>query len=218
MQGDPAAPGGQIRTMFTGIVRSVGVVNDVRHLDADMTLFVDTGRLDPASLSAGDSLAVNGVCLTVVETLAETVRLDLSVETLSRTLFGAASPGLRVNLEPAVTPQTELGGHIVTGHVDGIGRLARREDVGRSVAMTFAVPEDLSRYIATKGSVCVDGVSLTVNGVDDATFEVNVVPYTLENTILGGYVEGDAVHLEVDLVARYVERLLEFPPAARGTG
>ena len=204
--------------MFTGIVQAVGVVNDVRHLDADMTLFIDTGTLDPASLAVGDSLAVNGVCLTVAEALAETVKVDLSVETLSRTLFGASSPGLRVNLEPAVTPQTVLGGHMVSGHVDGIGRLLAREDVGRSVSMTFAVPEELARYIAVKGSICVDGVSLTVNAVADATFEVSIVPHTLDSTILGGYVAGDAVHLEVDIIARYLERLLQYPPAGSSGG
>lgn len=204
--------------MFTGIVQTVGVINDVRHVNGDMTLFIDTGRLDPATFSVGDSVSVNGVCLTVTETLEQTVKVDLSVETLSRTLFGAASPGLRVNLEPAMTPQSLLGGHLVTGHVDGIGRLLAREDIARSVVMRFAVPEDIERFLAAKGSISVDGVSLTVNAVDDASFEVNVVPHTLQNTILGDYTEGDAVHLEVDLVARYVERLLQFPPAFSGPG
>ena len=164
---------------------------------------------DIDALSVGDSISVSGVCLTVTEFSPEGFLADVSAETLSVTTLGRLAPGATVNLEPSLRLQTGLGGHLVSGHVDGVGTLVERHVEARSVRMRFAFPPGLARYLAVKGSVCVDGISLTVNDVDDAGFGVNIIPHTLEVTTLGSLQPSEPVNLEVDQVARYIERLLE---------
>lgn len=194
--------------MFTGLVAGVGtlVARDMRAGDA--RVHVATGTLPFGDAQMGESIAVNGVCLTVVDFDGDGFRADISSETLALTTLGELAPGRALNLERAMRPDDRLGGHLVSGHVDGIGRVLQIDDDGRAQRWTFAAPRLLLRYIAQKGSICVDGVSLTVNAVDDAGFEVALVPHTLQHTAFAQTVVGDAVNLEIDLVARYVERLL----------
>ncbi len=200
--------------MFTGIVRTVGRIEErVDHPSGDVSLVIDTADIAAADIAVGDSICVGGVCLTAIEVTATGFRTDVSAESLARTTLGKLGAGSRVNLEAALTPETRLGGHLVSGHVDGIGQVLARWDDARSVRFEFRVPEALARYIAEKGSVSVDGTSLTVNGVDGATFDVNIVPHTLGATTLGELGPGCAVNIEVDQIARYVERLL----SCRGT-
>jgi riboflavin synthase len=156
----------------------------------------------------GESIAVSGVCLTVIEFDSASFAADASTETLALTTLGGMTAGQAVNLERAMRPTDRLGGHLVSGHVDGVGRVLSVHDDARSQRWRFAAPAALSRYIATKGSICVDGVSLTVNAVDDEGFEVALIPHTVAHTAFSSTVVGDAVNLEIDLVARYVERLL----------
>lgn len=198
--------------MFTGIVETTGRIGAVERHGADRRLRVEADAFRQAPVGIGDSVCVSGVCLTATDRIGEGFHADVSAETLARTTLGDLAEGDRVNLERALTPATPLGGHLVSGHVDGIGSLLDRRDDARSVRLTFAVPADLERYIAVKGSICVDGVSLTVNGIGDCRFDVNIVPHTLAVTTLGDLVAGRTVNLEVDLIARYLERLL----AARG--
>jgi riboflavin synthase len=160
-------------------------------------------------VQVGGSIAVSGACLTATALEAHAFAADVSRETLSLTTLGAAVPGTRVNIEKALQAGQALGGHYVTGHVDGVGEVIARHDDARSVRMEFEVPADLARYVARKGSICVDGVSLTVNGVSGRRFDVNLVPHTLEVTTLGDYRPGTRVNLEVDIIARYLERMLE---------
>ena len=200
--------------MFTGIVRTVGRIEErVDHPSGDVSLVIDTADIAAADIAVGDSICVGGVCLTAIEVTATGFRTDVSAESLARTTLGKLGAGSRVNLESALTPETRLGGHLVSGHVDGIGQVLARWDDARSVRFEFRVPEALARYIAEKGSVTVDGTSLTVNAVDGATFNVNIVPHTLGATTLGELGPGCAVNIEVDQIARYVERLL----SCRGT-
>ena len=193
--------------MFTGIVAGMGRVVAVEPRGGDVTIRIDTGDLAVGDVGLGGSIAVNGVCLTATQLEAHAFSADVSVETLSLTTLGAWRAGARVNLEKALRAGDALGGHYVTGHVDGVGEVVARHDDARSVRVKFRVPADIARYIARKGSVCVDGVSLTVNAVDGAAFEVNLVPHTLGVTILGEYRAGTRVNLEVDIIARYVERM-----------
>ena len=202
--------------MFTGIVRAVGHVLAVEARGGDRRLRLHLGALAGHALAIGDSLAVNGVCLTVIERTGDEVAFDVSVESLSLTSLGAMRAGSRVNLEPAATPATALGGHIVSGHVDSLATLLERSPDARSVRFVFEVPERYGRYIAAKGSVCVDGVSLTVNAVEGCRFGVNIVPHTLAATIMDDYQPGTRVNLEVDVLARYVERLLDARQATPG--
>ncbi|MCA8973540.1 MAG: riboflavin synthase [Planctomycetes bacterium] len=202
--------------MFTGIVVSIGTVTKQPVAGGDMRIAVTCppGSLGPVDV--GGSVSVSGVCLTALAPRADGFEADVSAETLSLTTLGERSDGGRVNLEPAATLSTALGGHLVSGHVDGVGRLVERQDDARSERMRFEVPAGLARYIAVKGSVCVDGVSLTVNAVDGSAFEVNLVPHTLTVTTLGGLGPGDRVNIEVDQVARYLERLIECRAAPAG--
>lgn len=195
--------------MFTGIVQGVGAIRAVEPRGGDVTLWVDTGSVSLADVQIGGSIAVSGACLTAVQLEPHAFAADVSRETLSLTTAGEWKPGTRVNLEKALTAGQALGGHYVTGHVDGVGRVVSRHDDARSVRVEFEVPQELARYVARKGSVCVDGVSLTVNGVSGRRFDVNLVPHTLELTVLGGYQPGTRVNLEVDIIARYLERMLE---------
>lgn len=195
--------------MFTGIVQGVGSIRAVEPKGGDVTLWIDTGSVSLADVQTGGSIAVNGACLTAVQLEPRAFAADVSRETLSLTTAGEWKAGTPVNLEKALTAGQALGGHYVTGHVDGVGTVISRHDDARSVRIEFEVPPALARYVARKGSVCVDGVSLTVNGVAGRRFDVNLVPHTLELTILGGYRPGTRVNLEVDIIARYLERLLE---------
>jgi riboflavin synthase len=194
--------------MFTGIILAVGRIDSVERTGEDASLTIATGGLDLSSSAIGDSIAVNGVCLTAVALGGNSFVADVSGETLARTTLADMGSGRHVNLELALTPDTRLGGHLVSGHVDGIGKLVERREQGRSVRMRFQAPKSLARYIAEKGSICVDGVSLTVNAVEGAVFDLNIVPHTLKETVLGEYRVGQRVNLEVDIIARYLERLL----------
>jgi len=194
--------------MFTGIVQGVGSIRSVEPHGGDVTMWIETGDVPLAGVETGGSIAVNGCCLTAIELESRAFKADLSRETLSLTTAGQWQPGTAVNLEKALTAGQALGGHYVTGHVDGVGRVVGRHDDARSVRVEFEVPAELARYIARKGSVTVDGVSLTVNGASGTRFDVNLVPHTLEVTILGGYRPGSRVNLEVDIIARYLERLV----------
>jgi riboflavin synthase len=194
--------------MFTGIVQGVGRIRSVEPRGGDVTMWIETGTVPLADVGTGGSIAVNGCCLTAIELEPRAFKADLSRETLTLTTAGAWQSGTAVNLEKALTAGQALGGHYVTGHVDGVGRVVSRHDDARSVRVEFEVPAELARYIARKGSVTVDGVSLTVNGASGTRFDVNLVPHTLEVTILGGYQPGTRVNLEVDIIARYLERLV----------
>jgi riboflavin synthase len=201
--------------MFTGIIEAVGEVADLQARGGDVRLRIRTGKLDLADVALGDSIAVNGVCLTAVELPGDGFVADVSRETLSLTSLGQLQVGSKVNLEKALTLATRLGGHLVSGHVDGLGSVVERHNDARSVRFTIEAPNELARYIAHKGSITVDGTSLTVNAVSGSRFELNIVPHTLQETIMDGYAAGSRVNLEVDLVARYLERLLLGERAAQ---
>ena len=194
--------------MFTGIIQATGTITRMESRNGDMRLSIATGKLDLSDVAMGDSIAVNGVCLTAVELPGDGFSADVSNETLALTTLGSLKVGSRVNLEKALTLSDRLGGHLVSGHVDGIGTVLERSPDARSERFVIEAPDVLARYIAQKGSVCVDGTSLTVNKVDGARFELNIVPHTLQETIIGDYVPGSKVNLEVDLIARYLERLM----------
>jgi len=200
--------------MFTGIIQSVGHIESLQRKNNDLRMSLNIGKLPVADLALGDSVAVSGVCLTVVEKTAHGFIADVSGETLSRTVAGQWQSGDRVNLELALTPTTRLGGHLVSGHVDGVGEVAKRWSDGRSERFTIKAPAQLAKYIAEKGSISVDGISLTVNAVAGRDFELNIVPHTLQETTMGGYEAGRKVNLEVDIIARYLERLLLGDKAA----
>ncbi|MBU6198063.1 MAG: riboflavin synthase [Xanthomonadaceae bacterium] len=192
--------------MFTGIVQAVGMVARIETRGGDLRLFVDASALE-TELASGESLCVSGVCLTVAAHEDAIHAFDVSGETLALTTLGALREGDAVNLEPALRLADRLGGHLVSGHVDGVGTIAAIEPDARSQRWSFAVPAALARYIAIKGSVCVDGVSLTVNEVRENRFGVNLIPHTVEATTFRGKRVGDAVNIEIDLIARYLERL-----------
>jgi riboflavin synthase len=199
--------------MFTGIVQDVGRVVSLERRAGDVRLRIAVERLSLAATRPGDSIAVSGVCLTAVDLALDernpSFAADVSNETLSLTTLGTLNVGDRVNLEPALRAGDALGGHLVSGHVDGLGELIAMDSDARSVRMRFACPAMLARYFARKGSVAIDGVSLTINEVGSADFGVNLIPHTQSVTTLGEFVIGRRVNLEVDQVARYVERLLE---------
>ena len=194
--------------MFTGIIEGVGRLATIDTRGGDARLSIEAGSLPFDDVRLGESIAVNGVCLTVVAFNAKYFEADASNETLSLTTLGGLAPGARVNLERAMRPTDRLGGHLVSGHVDGVGKVLGIAPDARAQRWRFAAPQALLRYIAKKGSICVDGVSLTVNEVDEQGFEVALIPHTVANTAFAGNSVGDAVNLEIDLVARYVERLL----------
>jgi riboflavin synthase len=195
--------------MFTGLVQAVGKLAAREPRGGDLRLRIATGTLDVSDLQLGESICVNGVCLTVVAFDQASFDADASNETLSLTTLGGLHPGATLNLERALLPTTRLGGHLVAGHVDGLGKVESIADDGRSQRWRFGAPKALLRYVAGKGSICVDGVSLTVNAVDDTGFEVNLVPHTIEHTAFRSTPLGAPVNLEVDLIARYAERLLQ---------
>jgi riboflavin synthase len=200
--------------MFTGIITALGTVRDVRPLGGgrDMRLVVGAPWPDTASIAIGASIACSGCCLTAVEVGPDWFAVDVSAETLSRTTLGRWRAGARVNLERSLRMGDELGGHLVSGHVDGLGETLSQTLENGSSRWRFAVPRELARFIAAKGSVCVDGVSLTVNEADGATFGVNIIPHTSEVTSFSALRPGDPVNIEIDMLARYVARLAEFTP------
>ncbi|QKT04396.1 riboflavin synthase [Ectothiorhodospiraceae bacterium 2226] len=200
--------------MFTGIIQAVGEVAALEPRGGDLRLRVRSGALDLGDVALGDSIAVSGVCLTAVELPGDGFWADVSRETLACTTLGALGVGGRVNLEKALTPTTRLGGHLVSGHVDGLGVVVERRPEARSVRFVFEAPRELARYIAGKGSICIEGVSLTVNEVNGTRFGVNIVPHTLAHTTLDALLPGARVNLEVDVIARYLERLLLGEKAA----
>lgn len=208
--------------MFTGIVTGTGIIAAIEaHPGGDRRLRIESDLFAGQAPALGDSVAVDGACLTAAALVDRGFHADVSAETLACTTLGEMAAGRRVNLERSLTPATPLGGHLVSGHVDATGELRERHEDARSVRMRFAVPAALGRYIAVKGSVCVDGVSLTVNEIDTEGFAVNIVPHTLSVTTLGEYLPGRRVNIEVDQVARYLERLLaarEADGGGRGNG
>jgi len=194
--------------LFTGIVQAIGSVRGLSRQGGDVELIFDAGSLDLSGASIGDSISVSGACLTVTRFEDGAFAADVSRETLEKTTLGALQAGSRVNLEPALRAGQALGGHYVTGHVDGTARVLEVGEDARSRRLRFEVPAPLARYIAPKGSATIDGVSLTVNEVDGRGFGVNLIPHTLEATTLGDLAPGSIVNLEVDIIARYLERLV----------
>jgi len=195
--------------MFTGIIQALGTVSAFELGNDGARLRIDCPGLEPDGWKAGDSIAVAGCCLTALDIDTQGFSADLSGETLDCTSLGALKQGSEVNLEPALAMGDRLGGHWVTGHVDGLAELTTLTNLGDNTLLEFQVPDDLARYIAPKGSVTLDGVSLTVNRVNGSCFGVNIIPHTWDVTTLGRMVIGDRVNLEVDLLARYMGRLLE---------
>lgn len=196
--------------MFTGIVETVGEIKQVSARQGDITLCVDSKNMSLDDVQLGDSIATNGVCLTVTTISKGCFWANVSRETVSCSTFKEAHAGQKVNLEKALTLQSRLGGHIVAGHVDGVGEIQQLRNDGNSVYVCIAAPEDIAPYIAHKGSICVDGVSLTVNGVNGNEFELNLIPHTAEHSTATAWKVGQQLNLEADLVARHIERLLQF--------
>lgn len=196
--------------MFTGLIQAVGCIAQIEKGEQDIRLRIETGKLPLAEVALGDSIATSGVCLTVTELPGDGYWADVSPETLSLTSLGTKSIGDPVNLETSLTLNTPLGGHLVSGHVDGVGQIEEIIEDARFWRVKVAAPENLARYIAMKGSICVDGTSLTVNQVDGASFELTIIPQTWEETVFSEYEVGSPVNLEVDVIARYLERLSQF--------
>lgn len=196
--------------MFTGIIQAVGRIADIDAGEQDIRLRIETGKLSLADVSLGDSIATSGVCLTVTELPGDGFWADVSPETLSLTSLGSKGIGDAVNLETSLTLSTPLGGHLVSGHVDGVGHIKQVMEDARFWRVEVSAPDNLARYIAMKGSICVDGTSLTVNQVDGSVFELTIIPQTWEETVFSDYVAGSPVNLEVDVIARYLERLMQF--------
>lgn len=194
--------------MFTGIVEAVGTLTAITPKGEDISVTVSAGKLDMSDVKLGDSIATNGVCLTVVQMSETSYTADLSVETLNKTGFTDYQAGDKVNLEKAMLPTTRFGGHIVSGHVDGVGQIVERNMVGRAIEFWVAMPSELSKYVAEKGSITVDGISLTVNALRKNEFKLTIVPHTGEETTITDFHVGRKVNLEVDVLARYMERLL----------
>jgi len=194
--------------MFTGIIQAVGKIEALTPQGGDLRLSIGTGELPMQDVKVGDSICVSGCCLTVIARRGHGFDADVSKETLSLTTLGDLKAGSPVNLEKSLTMSTPLGGHIVSGHVDGLGTIRSRREEARSVRFDIQVPAGIKKYIAHKGSVSVDGVSLTVNKMEDDVFDVNIIPHTMAHTTFGHYQPGSRVNLEVDVVARYVERML----------
>ena len=195
--------------MFTGLIQGVGRLRALEPSGGDIRIHIDTGSLLFNAVELGESIAVNGVCLTVVGFDDASFSADVSTETLSLTTLGSLGENAALNLERALQPTERMGGHMVSGHIDGVGRVLNVHEDARAQRWRFQMPSELAKYVAKKGSISVDGVSLTVNAVDDTTFEVALVPHTVSHTAFADTQVGDAVNLEIDVVARYVERLLE---------
>ena len=203
--------------MFTGIIEAVGRVQQITPRNGDVRLTIATEKLNLSDVKLGDSIATNGICLTVVELTGQGFAADVSNETLRRTCLKTWQVGTRVNLEKALMPTSRLGGHIVSGHVDGLGEIISFKPDARSLQYQVRAPDSLAKYISEKGSITVDGISLTVNAIDGATFSLNIVPHTVQETNVGQWQTGSVVNLEVDLLARYLERLIMGDKAAQPT-
>jgi riboflavin synthase len=203
--------------MFTGIVETVGRVLTIESNEPDVRMCIEPGSIDLLQIRLGDSICVSGACLTVVLVERGGFWVDVSGATLACTTLGTLQVGDAVNLEQAVTPSTRLGGHLVTGHVDAVGEVREWRAVGQSHLLAIEVPVALLRYIAPKGSVCIDGVSLTINDVREPRFEINIIPHTLAVTTLQAFEVGRRVNVEVDLMARYVEQILKSSESPRAT-
>jgi riboflavin synthase len=194
--------------MFTGIIKAKGTISAMQRMGGDVRLTVSSSDLPWSSYDVGESIAVNGVCLTAIALHSDGFDTDVSTETLGVTGLGKLEIGSAVNLEPAISVGERLGGHLVSGHVDCVGTVKSRTIDSRSIRLTVELPSEYARYVARKGSVCIDGVSLTINAVSDNVFETNIIPHTADVTIIGDYRVGTIVNVEVDLLARYIERLL----------
>ena len=194
--------------MFTGIIESVGSVSEISPKGEDFCMALHVADLDMSDVKLGDSIAVNGVCLTVIDLKEKQFSADVSAETIRHTSLSQLKQGAPVNLEKALTPSSRLGGHLVSGHVDGLGKVVNSFPDGRATRYVIEAPKELSRYIAAKGSICVDGISLTVNEVKGDQFYLNIVPHTADKTNVGTWEVGTQLNLEVDVIARYLERLL----------
>lgn len=209
--------------MFTGIIEAVGTVRRMEPRNGDLRLTVAVGKLDMSDVKLGDSIATNGVCLTVVERGSDWYVADVSRETVQRSTLASFTVGQRVNLEKALTPTTRLGGHLVSGHVDGVGEVLSVQPDARSIRYRVKAPDELAKYMAEKGSITTDGISLTINAIDGAVFDLNIVPHTVQETNISGWAPGVRLNLEVDILARYLERLLlgeraAQPSSAAGSG
>ncbi|MGC9215030.1 riboflavin synthase [Acidithiobacillus sp.] len=200
--------------MFTGIIQALGQIRGMQARDGDLRMIVAAGRLDLGDVGLGDSIAVSGACLTVVEVQRDAFAVDVSRETLDKTILGRLQVGSPVNLEKALRLADRLGGHLVAGHVDGVGQIREVSASGRSQVFAIAAPPDLLRYVAAKGSVCVDGISLTVNALRGDLFMLNLIPHTLAQTTAAQWRPGQSVNLEVDLIARYLERWVATDPGS----
>ena len=194
--------------MFTGIIQSTGKIISITPNDVDTCLSVDVGGMPFDDVEMGESISINGACMTVVAFDENSFSVDVSKESLAMTTLGRLKTGSAVNLERAMRLSDRLGGHLVSGHVDGVGQITQRITEGRSIKFGIRVPDELAKYIAHKGSVCIDGVSLTVNEVNNSEFSLQIIPHTLQETIFSDYSVGDDVNIEVDIIARYLERLL----------
>lgn len=193
--------------MFTGIIEAVGTVKTIEPRNGDLRLRIQTGKLDLSDVKIGDSISTSGCCLTVVDLPGDGYAADVSLESLKLTTIGDWQEGTQVNLEKSLTPMTRMGGHMVSGHVDDTAEVLSREASARAEIFWLRAPVRLARYIAHKGSISIDGISLTVNEVKGADFCLTIVPHTLQETVMSNYQVGTRVNLEVDLIARYLERL-----------
>lgn len=203
--------------MFTGIIQAIGKIAAIESKGVDSRFYIKTANLSLDDVLIGDSIATNGICLTAIKLPGDGFWADVSAETLLKTSFKHIKVGSSVNLEKALLPTTHLGGHIVSGHVDGLGKIIERSFAGRSIHFKIQAPDELAKYISAKGSICINGISVTVNAVNGAVFALNIVPHTLAETTLNDSQAGDEVNLEVDIIARYLERLLLGDKAAETT-
>ncbi|MBT8114784.1 MAG: riboflavin synthase [Arenicella sp.] len=203
--------------MFTGIIETLGTISNVSRDGGDLRLVIAAPAFKDKHIALGDSIAISGVCLTVIEHKGDEFSFDVSVESLDHSLIGNWQAGHKVNMELAMLPTTRFGGHLVSGHVDGLAELVEMKSDARSWRMVFAVPQSIQKYIAKKGSITIDGISLTVNDVNNNMFSINVIPHTFQVTTLSGVQVGEYVHIEVDLIARYLERLLTADKPADST-
>ncbi|OAN14320.1 riboflavin synthase subunit alpha [Photobacterium jeanii] len=200
--------------MFTGIIEAVGTITALTPKGDDISVTVDSGKLDMTDVKLGDSIATNGVCLTVVELTGSGYVADLSLETLKRTAFADYKVGQAANLEKAMLPTTRFGGHMVSGHVDNVGEIIERNHTGRAIEFWISAPAHLAKYLAEKGSVAIDGISLTINAIRGNEFKLTIVPHTAAETTMESFKVGRKVNLEVDVIARYLERLMLGDKAA----
>ena len=203
--------------MFTGIIEAVGFITAIKRHAKDMTISVDSGALDLSDVKLGDSIAHNGVCLTVTQLNDNGYNADISNETIQRSGFAAIKNGFPINLEKAMQVTSRFGGHIVSGHVDGVGEITSITQLGSAVEYWIKAPDELAKYIAEKGSITIDGISLTTNAIDGAAFKLTIIPHTIAQTTMENYQVGTLVNLEVDVIARYLERLLLGDKAVNST-